>query len=50
MNKKETRKNAFNALLQKIVELVRLKNSGQKSLLGIFYAFFLDTETIKKFK
>lgn len=43
MTKKESRKNAFNSLLTSIIELLRNKNSGQRPLLGIFFAFFLDT-------
>jgi hypothetical protein len=60
MNKTETRKKALNLFLDKIIELLRSRDSQRKTLLGIFFAFFIDTgkflqrflilETVQRFK
>jgi hypothetical protein len=50
MNKNEIRRIAFNALLDMIVNLVREKDASKKSLLGLFYAFFIDTANAKKLR
>jgi hypothetical protein len=43
MGKTEARKAALNKLLEKVIELVRMKETPRKYILIIFYRFFLDT-------
>jgi len=42
VGKQETRKKVFNAILGEICGISQMQDSYKKSLLGLFFAFFLD--------
>jgi len=43
IKKIETRKKAFNGILERICEIARMEDNYKRSILSIFYAFFIDT-------
>jgi len=43
MKRVETRKKAFNVILERVCEITRMEENYKRSILSIFYAFFIDT-------